>query len=168
VQRIWVNPFRALQAKSRALLGAARAICFPIFCSYLSVTATVAEWLTLPAVPLEAPVIVRVPVSGGFDPPPQPAKAMRITTAVANPSRRRRPLVFGSKKSNISAKSTGTIWSMEIGGVRTGGSGTSSALLDLVSVTCTDCAVTPSAAVIGVAIVQVEPVGAPVQVKATL
>ena len=135
----------------------------------MSVTATVAEWLTVPAVPLDVPLIVRFPViGGGVLGPPQPAKAMRSNTAVAKPSRTRSPLVFGSRKSNSKARVRGTICSIEIGGVRTGDSGTGRALLVLVSVTCTDCAVFPSAAVIGVAMVQVEPAGAPVQVNPTL
>ena len=136
----------------------------------MSVTATVAEWGTVPAEPLEVPVILRFPVSGGIVvfTPEQPAKAMRSTTAVANPRRTRSPLAFGSKKSKSNARIRLTICGIEIGGVRTGGAGTVRALLVLVSVTCTDCGVFPSAAVIGVAIVQVEPVGAPVQVNATL
>ena len=115
-------------------------------------------------------MIVRFPVIGGIGCfcPEQPPKAMRSTTAVANPRRTRSPLAFGSRKSNSNARIRGTICGIEIGGVRTGGAGTGKALLVLVSVTCTDCAVIPSAAVIGVAIVQVEPVGAPVQVNPTL
>ena len=136
----------------------------------MSVTATVAEWLTLPAEPVDVPVIVRLPVIVlGLLGPPQPAKAMRSTTAVAaNPSRTRSPLAFSSRKSNSNARISGTSCGIEIGGVRAGGVDTGRALLVLVSVTCTDCAVTPSAAVIGDATVQVEPVGAPVQVNATL
>ena len=120
--------------------------------------------------PLEVPVILRFPVIGGivFFCPEQPAKAMRSTTAVANPRRTRSPLVFGSRKSKSNTRIRGTICGMEIGGVLTGGAGTGRALLVLVSVTCTGCAVFPSAAVIGVAMVQVEPAGAPVQVNATL
>jgi len=121
-------------------------------------------------VPLEVPVILRFPVIGGtvVFTPEQPAKAMRRSTAVANPRRTRSRLVLSSRKSESKARVRDTICGIEIGGVRTGGSGTGRALLVLVSVTCTDCAVFPSAAVIGVAIVQVEPVGAPVQVNATL
>jgi len=135
----------------------------------LSVTATVAEWLTPPAVPVDVPVIVRLPVIVlGLLGPPQPAKAMRSNTAVANPSRKRSPLAFGSRKSNSNARIRGTSCGIKIGGVRAGGVGTGKALLVLVSVTCTGCAVFPSAAVTGVAMVQVEPAGAPVQVNPTL
>jgi hypothetical protein len=76
-------------------------------------------------------------------------------------------LAFGSNKSKNTARIRGTVCQIEIDGVLNGGDGTSEALLILVSVTCTGCAVIPSAAVIGVATVQVVPVGA-VQVNPTL
>lgn len=76
----------------------------------MSVTDTVAEWLTVLAVP----VIVRFPVSGGLE-LEQPAKTTRITTAIANPSRTRSPLAFGSRKSNSNARIRGTICGIEIG-----------------------------------------------------
>ena len=127
-------------------------------------TATVAEWLTLPAEPEDVPVIVTFPVIGGLE--EQPAKAMRSTTAVASPRRTRSSLVFGTRKSNSAARIKGTICHIEIGGVCTGGGGTAMPLV-LVIVTATDCGVFPSAGVTGVATVQVVPEG-PVQVNATL
>jgi hypothetical protein len=128
-------------------------------------TATVAEWLTLPAEPEDVPVIVAFPgIGGGLE--EQPAKAMRSTTAVASPRRTRTSLVFGTRKSNSAARIRGTICHMEIGGVCTGGGGTAMPLV-LVIVTATDCGVFPSAGVTGVATVQVVPEG-PVQVNATL
>jgi hypothetical protein len=88
--------------------------------SYLTVTATVAEWLSLPADPVDVPVIVRVPVSGGVE-LEQPAKAMRSTTAVPSATRARSPFAFASRKSNSNARIRGTICHIEIGGVGTGG-----------------------------------------------
>ena len=104
--------------------------------SYLTVTATVAEWLSLPADPVDVPVTVRVPVIGGVE-LEQPAKAMRSTTAVASPTRTRSPFAFGSRKSNSNDRISGTICHIEIGGVRSRG-GTLMPLPVLVSDTATD------------------------------
>jgi hypothetical protein len=132
----------------------------------LTVTATVAEWLSLPAVPDDVPVIVTFPEIGAGD-EEQPAMARRMTIAVAKPSRARSPLDFGSRKSSTSARISGTICHIEFGGVRAGGSGISWPLPVRDTVTATDWAVIPSAAIIGVATVQAVPAG-DVQVNATL
>ena len=134
----------------------------------MTVTATVAEWFTLPAEPLDVPVIVTLPVIGGFDPEEQPAKARRSTTVVARPIRTRSPLAFGNRKSNSNARIRGAVCGREIGGVRRGAVGRVTAPFILVTVTCTVCAVFPSEAVTGPPTVQVVPVGAPVQVNPTL
>lgn len=134
---------------------------------YLTVIITVAEWLSLPAEPVELPVIVTVPVIGGLE-LEQPPRTIRSTIAVASPTRTRSPLVFASRKSKSDATSNSTICQTEIGGVWIGEDGKSRLPAVLVITTGTDCGVIPSEAETGVAMVQVVPAGAPVQVNATL
>jgi hypothetical protein len=135
----------------------------------LTVTATVVEWLTVP----DVPVTVRVPAIGvdpdpGLGTPEQPAKTISNTNTVANPSRARVPFPFTSRKVNIDATIRSAISLIKFCIVPEGGRGISKAVLVLVTVTVTGCAVVPSAAVIGEAIVQVVPAGAPVHTNVTL
>jgi hypothetical protein len=133
---------------------------------YFKVTFTLAEWVTEPADPVEFPVIVKVPVIGA-GPLEQPAITSRRTTAVTMLSRPRRPLVFGTSRSSANAKSNEVMDHVDMGRKRHGGSGRSRAPLVRDRVTGTDCAVVPSAAVIGEVTAQLVPAGA-VQVNATL
>ena len=131
------------------------------------VIATVVEWLSLPAVPVEVPVIVTVPVICGLE-LEQPARTVRSTIAIASPTRTRSPLILASRRNKTDARSNGKICQIEIGGVWIGENGKSRLPFVLVMTTGTDCAVVPSEAVTGVAMVQFVPAGAPVQVNATL
>jgi len=138
-----------------------------VYGDYLTVIATVVEWLSLPAEPVEVPVIVTVPVIGGLE-LEQPTTTIRSTIAVASPTLTRSPLGFASRNSKSDARISGTICQIEMGGVRTGEDGKSRLPFVLVTTTGTDCAVIPSEAMTGVVMVQVVPIGAPVQVNATL
>ena len=125
--------------------------------------------VTVPAEPVDAPVIVRlvVPfgVPGAFC-PEHPAKTAKTTSvAVASPSRMRGRRAESNRSSKIPAATSGTTCRIDSGGI---GLDTGGIRAVVETVTVEVCAVTPSAAAMEAgAGVQVARDGAPEQAMVT-
>ena len=136
----------------------------------MTVSATVSAGLvTVPAEPVDAPVIVRLVVPFGVPGallPEQPAKVAKTSVAVANPSRMRGRRAENSRSSKIPATTSGTTCRIDSGGIGLDIGGNIKAVV--VTVTVEVCAVTPSAAAREAgAGVQVAKAGAPEQAIVT-